>query len=198
LKAATIRIAACLASLLASTLFCGTVWSKSPPLFKFDLSPGPHAVGLKVIEQYDYSRSYRHVSDDLGRSRAEERARPLQTLVWYPAQRSSAPTLTVGDYLELWSTEMGFGHPQPSMKAKEWRAAMRATLTTHLRAVRDAQAASGRFPVIIYATEIFIGAAGACAGPEAYGQKVVAKDPDNKDLTTVVARTKLQQLSVEH
>jgi hypothetical protein len=45
-------------------------------------------VGLNVVEQYDYSRVYRHSTDALGKPYSGERARPLQTLVWYPAQKN--------------------------------------------------------------------------------------------------------------
>ena len=34
--------------------------------FHFTEKPGPEAVGLKVVEQYDFSRSYRSVTDELG------------------------------------------------------------------------------------------------------------------------------------
>ena len=33
--------------------------AQNPPLFHFTEPPGPNQVGLKVVEQYDYSRTYR-------------------------------------------------------------------------------------------------------------------------------------------
>jgi hypothetical protein len=69
--------------------------------FHFTEKPGPDAVGLKVVEQYDFSRSYRSVTDELGKPYQGERARPLQTLIWYPAQKSSGKPMTVGDYGDL-------------------------------------------------------------------------------------------------
>ena len=112
---------------------------------------GPHLPGLRVIEQYDYSRIFRYLTDELGKPYAGERARPLQTLVWYPAKSSPAKPMTVRDYMDLWSTETSFGRPKLSARAKEWRAAMRPTLEMPLRAVRDAEEASGCCPLVIYA-----------------------------------------------
>lgn len=39
------------------------------PVFHFTEQPGPHPVGLKVVEQYDESRIFRHLIDELGRQR---------------------------------------------------------------------------------------------------------------------------------
>jgi hypothetical protein len=36
-------------------------------LFHFIEKPGPRNVGLKVVEQYDYSRIYHPLTDDLGK-----------------------------------------------------------------------------------------------------------------------------------
>lgn len=78
------------AGVIAAMLFAGLcVGSGSDaqdlPLFTVLEAPGPYAVGLRVIEQYDYSRTYRAPTDDLGKPYRGERARPLQTLIWYPA-----------------------------------------------------------------------------------------------------------------
>jgi hypothetical protein len=61
--------------------------AQDAPLFRFIEKPGPHLVGLKVVQQYDYSRIYQSKSDDLGKPYQGERARPLQTLIWYPAEK---------------------------------------------------------------------------------------------------------------
>lgn len=46
--------------------------------FHFLQQPGPFDVGLRVVPQYDNSRSFGNG------------VRPLQTLVWYPAVRGAA------------------------------------------------------------------------------------------------------------
>jgi dienelactone hydrolase len=125
--------------------------AENAPLFRFAEKSGDYGVGLHVVEQYDYSRMYRHLTDDLGKPYQGERARPLQTLVWYPAEHSQAKRMTVGDYGNLWATETSFGAPRLSTRAKEWVSAMAPTLNSVLWAVRDAPQTPGRFPVVIYA-----------------------------------------------
>jgi hypothetical protein len=66
-----------------------TTAAQNVPVFQFMEKPGPHAVGLKVVKQFDYSRIYRSATDELGKPYTGERARPLQTLVWYPAEKSA-------------------------------------------------------------------------------------------------------------
>ncbi len=122
-----------------------------PPLFHFTEKPGPYPVGLKVVEQYDYSRIYRSKIDDLGKPYQGERARPLQTLIWYPAKKSSGKPMTVGDYGNLMASETSFDKPQITHDAQDWIKGMAPTLAQSLWAVRDAQLESGRFPLVIYA-----------------------------------------------
>jgi dienelactone hydrolase len=122
----------------------------SPPLFHFAGSAGPHRVGLKVVEQYDYSRSYRGSVDQFGKPSEGERARPIQTLIWYPAEHGDAPPMTVRGYLDLWATQVSFGAPVITTRAAQWRSAMAPTLSTSLWATRDAPPTPGRFPVVIY------------------------------------------------
>lgn len=139
-------------ALLFCAAFPGAAAEKQGPAFRFDLDPGPHAVGLKIVDQYDPARVYRSALDDLGKPYAGERARPLQTLVWYPAQHGGGAALSVRDYVTLWATETSFGEPMMPPVAREWLSVMTpGVLDTHLWAVRDAKAAAGHFPVVIYA-----------------------------------------------
>lgn len=119
-------------------------------MFSFPAQFGPHPAGLQVIEQYDRSRVYRPRIGTLGLPEEGERARPIQTLVWYPAEPSNSAPMRVSDYLDLWATERSFGKPSTPSRAEEWRAGMVPTLETELRAVRNAPSCTGRFPVIIY------------------------------------------------
>jgi len=120
------------------------------PLFQFMGQPGPHPVGLKVVEQYDSSRIYRSATDELGKPYTGERARPIQTLIWYPATKTQTKPMTFDDYIGLQATETTFGHPHPD-DLKETRANMGPSLAAKLWAVRDAPPEAGRFPVVIYA-----------------------------------------------
>ena len=72
------------------------VSAQGTPMFALEAKQGPHAVGLRVVEQYDYSRIFQPLIDDLGQPYRAERARPLQTLIWYPAQKSPSGPRWVG------------------------------------------------------------------------------------------------------
>jgi hypothetical protein len=60
--------------ILGALAFAVAALGQDTPLFHFTEKPGPHLVGLKVVEQYDYSRTYRSKIDDLGVSYPRERA----------------------------------------------------------------------------------------------------------------------------
>lgn len=79
-----IRVVVCVLALSIMPLLCAQRSSR----FQFTNSPGPHAVRLKVVAQYDYSRTYHSAVDELGKPYTGERARPMQTLVWYPAEKT--------------------------------------------------------------------------------------------------------------
>ena len=119
--------------------------------FQFLETPGPYCVGLQVVEQFDYSRVYRSALDALGRHYNGPRARPIQTLIWFPAASATAKEMSVADYLELWKTETRFEKPTVMPEMREALAGMRQSLTTSLWARRNAAAAPGRFPVVVYA-----------------------------------------------
>lgn len=126
-------------------------------------APRPHAVGFRVVEQYDRSRGYRGVTDPYtGQATKGERARPIQTLIWYPAERGTGSRVHADDYLRLGATTDNFGHASaerprleaayvsirvsalPSDRAK---AELAASMVAH----RDAIPNRGSFPVVIYA-----------------------------------------------
>ena len=155
-------------------------WAETGPLFHFIERAGPHAVGVRVVEQFDYSRSFGYTTDDLGRPAKGERARPLQTLIWFPAQKSHAKPMTVLDYANLLGTETRFGQSWMPESAKQWLSATSPALATALWAVRDAPPASGRFPVVIYAPSFSAKSwenADLCEYLASYGYVVVAS-PD--------------------
>jgi tetratricopeptide (TPR) repeat protein len=122
--------------------------------FQFLEKPGPYAVGLKVVEQYDYSRAYRPAIDELGKPFVGERARPLQTLIWYPAVKSDAKPMTVQSYVDLWPTETSFGKPNMPPDGKAWQKGMSPTLADAMWSVRNANIEAGRYPVVIYAPSL--------------------------------------------
>jgi dienelactone hydrolase/predicted negative regulator of RcsB-dependent stress response len=158
--------------------------------FHFTEKPGPDAVGLKVVEQYDFSRSYRSITDEVGKPYQGERARPLQTLIWYPAENNSGKPMMVGDYGDLLATETSFGKPELTADWKQWIDGMKPTLKDSMGAVRNAPLLAGRFPVVIYAPSLSSMSwenADLCEFLASHGYVVVAS-PDmgatSRDMTT--------------
>ena len=158
--------------------------------FHFTEKPGPYAVGLKVVGQYDFSRSYRSVTDELGKPYQGERARPIQTLIWYQAEKSSGKPMTVGDYGDLLATETSFGKPDLWADWKQWLDSLKPTLKDSMWAVRDAPLLAGRFPLVIYAPSLSSMSwenADLCEYLASHGYVVIAS-PDmgatSRDMTT--------------
>lgn len=120
-----IMIAMCAPAAAASEM------AKSSP-FTFAEEPGTFAVGLRVADLRDTSRAF-----------GKEHSRPLQTLVWYPALANTSPPMTVGDYVRLTLSE-------PELHTK-WMSRVGASVAGRLRAIRNANPAQGRYPVVIYA-----------------------------------------------
>jgi len=167
--------------LLTALVFaCLPGYAENPALFRFTEKPGSYEVGLKVVEQYDHARTFHGALDDLGKANLEEPARPLQTLVWYPARRNNGNGMTVGDYGKLLVTETNFRATHMPQEWKPWIDAMAPTLKDKLWAVRDAPAIAGKFPVVIYAPSFGLMAwenADLCEYLASHGYVVIAS-PD--------------------
>lgn len=128
--------------------------------FSFDVTPGPHSVGLRVVQQYDHARGYLGKYDVVtGKPVSGESARPVQTVVWYPAQKSGK-AVVYGDYFRLAASEERFDQTEAAIAANvEGRlngapvGAARAheEMKRRMWALRDARPADGKFPVVIYA-----------------------------------------------
>lgn len=112
----------------------------------FTIESGPFAVGLRIVDQYDRTRTFQTQAG----VESKNSARPLQTLVWYPATKSSLPLMSVGDYLALIKTETSFDQPEETATAKEWNFYLSSVSTARLRAQRNAAAAVGHFPIVVY------------------------------------------------
>ena len=147
--------------LLVCLLLCSTMAAHAADTFHFRAAPGPHAVGVNVVQQYDRSRLYKTAVDPYtGEPARGERARPLQAIVWYPAD-AGGRRQTFRDYLETGPTEDDFARGSAEVKrltdamieegAGTRRAALLRDLSRTMLAVRDAPARKGSFPVVIYA-----------------------------------------------
>ena len=146
---------AVLVALIASGLTIASAQTAPEFQFRFTEKPGPYRVGFKVIEQYDRSRVFQIASDELGKPTNTAGPRPLQTLVWYPAEKSSAKIMTFGDYAALIKTETSFSRPvdpgQPQTFIEQYMHGVTALKTW---AFQDAPTQEGRFPLVIYAPSI--------------------------------------------
>ncbi len=115
---------------------------------------GPHAVGLRIVQQYDYSRMLEAPVDAFGKAGNAGPARPIQTLVWYPAKRSSAAHMQVADYHQASLSEVDFAvsSTETAKQRAAWVAGpMKAPFGASTLAVRGATPEDGSFPVVIYA-----------------------------------------------
>lgn len=149
--------------LFVSCFLCTTMAAQAADTFTFSNPPGPHAVGVKVVQQYDRSRVYKTAVDPYtGEAAQGERARPVQTIVWYPAGGGGGGTRqSFRDYLETGATEDGFRRSKAEVKrltgqgieegAGTRRPALLRDLARPMLALRDATAKKGSFPVVIYA-----------------------------------------------
>lgn len=131
--------------------------------FEFTEKPGDYAVGFKVVQQYDTTRTYLGRFDDTtGEPVKQNRARPIQTLIWYPAKQSPNQ-MHYDDYLLLSGSEDDFSRSAeqiaavadfrlrdfvpPNMPASTIESIKQQTMW----AARDASAIDAKFPVVIYA-----------------------------------------------
>ncbi|MBQ5942771.1 MULTISPECIES: CocE/NonD family hydrolase [unclassified Massilia] len=146
--------------LLAAIFFVATA-AHGAGHFSFSNPPGPHAVGVKFVQQYDRTRLFKRRIDAItGEPARGERARPVQTIVWYPAARGGKP-LAYRDYLETMATEDEFARGAEQVRrltderiegnAGSRREALLREVAAPMRAVRDARAQDGKYPVVIYA-----------------------------------------------
>lgn len=143
------------------------LFSISPVSLATDLSfaggAGTYAVGLRVVQLYDRSRTYPGKIDLLtGDEARRDRARPLQALIWYPANKNTGGAVSYADYLRTAATEERFQRSDaeidyfvvnymeenyPNLDAQQRRGALAKTMLAR----RDGKPVSGKFPVVIYA-----------------------------------------------
>ncbi|MEK7727408.1 MAG: hypothetical protein AAB354_03285 [candidate division KSB1 bacterium] len=143
----------------ALLFYAASAFAQTPRLWN-GLRQGPHAVGFKFERQFDHARPYQNEREEQGRL-IKNRGRPMQMFIWYPAETSkSAKPLRYEEYLYLndtdsepwqWRAE----HKQAVLEnyAQELEAFggnLQPLLATETAAVKDAQAARGKFPLVIF------------------------------------------------
>lgn len=132
-------------------------------------APARYGVGFRLVREIDHSRTTGPVRDFEGRANGTT-AWPMMIGVWYPtAASSSAPRVTLGDYLVLSKLRDGdrpvteadriAGHndmksfAQFALRREITDSAAAAAYGQRMNAVRNAAPASGRFPVVIAGTD---------------------------------------------
>lgn len=133
------------------------------------MSPGPHAIGFKTVELYDYSRLIVPKSDYFGNPIPGNKARPMQICIWYPAQASDDATMVFGEYsFPMPDDDELFGFVS-EMQNREIQYLQRRMMggpevmlrinNLQMAAIRDAPRAEGSFPLIVYESDRGMGIA---------------------------------------
>lgn len=134
-------------------------FAQLPPLWG-NLTPGPHAVGFKTIEKYDYSRTFQPKYDYFGNPLQNEIARPVQVCIWYPAQPADdAPSMVLGEYVFPNPEDVEFFRHVSGLQRRELgflgallndAGVMLDIMNVPVMAVRDALPAEGQFYALAY------------------------------------------------
>jgi len=150
--------------ILAAFGFSGMVYSYES-ILKFELKPGPYAVGFKSINNYDYTRTFFSAYDQYG-EKVLQRARPIQTSIWYPADIKKAEKkeqMPFIEYAYLMAHELGERELTDAVKNEVIRGfhlffstpeSRKQELTVITNAVRNGEPASGTFPLVVYGPSI--------------------------------------------
>jgi dienelactone hydrolase len=139
------------------------------PLLWGDLKPGPHAVGYRRLYQLDQTRQYDPEFTTDPAAQPAHRPRPILICIWYPAQKTGAKPMEYRQYLDVSSDDPQLASfvqrlthhfravvceetigKSPGKLTPPEATAFDRLLATKTFAVKDAPAAAGRFPVVIY------------------------------------------------
>ena len=150
---------------LLAVLLAAASAAHAQSLFTFSNQPGEHGVGVRFIKQYDGSRPFaKSRSFWTGGRSKDDRGRPIQTVIWYPAAKGGQP-VKWGDYLSLigWETNFNLGAREEKQLVDGWLEMVtdgkrpdlvEAERSKPMWAVRGAAPKTGKFPVVIYAPSI--------------------------------------------
>jgi dienelactone hydrolase len=125
----------------------------SPFSFSFHQPFGKYAVGFRIVEQYDRSRSFS--TDAPGQTNSLHPGRPLQTLIWYPAISGLTTSMKIGDFEDLITQETSFTTPALHGQSQDFvHAFMQGTEQDRTVSIKDAKPVNHKFPVIVYAPSV--------------------------------------------
>ena len=132
-------------------------------LLKRKLEPGEHAVGFRIVQKYDASRSYFPSKDYFGQRTQYPLGRPMQVAIWYPAApRKGAHRMHMGDYPGFSASDIEFAkstdadrkraiEAQINGASEASRAGMARLLEEETAVYLDADIVAGQWPIILYA-----------------------------------------------
>jgi len=159
------RLVLLVAVAFTASVFHSRAAAQTPPLWG-SLRPGPHAVGYREEITPDPSRTFFPERDYEGKPYPGDRSRPVLIQLFYPAPvGSNAPRMLYGDYLNiegdtpasaavaegLRRRTRGIHDYYQNKYLQPYKGGLFERLTKmETAAVRDAPAAGGRFPVVIY------------------------------------------------
>ena len=196
--------------LLGILLAAGTALSAGEAPLWGNLESGSHAVGFMAIEKYDYSRTFQPKRDYFGRILPGERARPIQVCVWYPAiEQADAMPVVLSEYAFTPPEDQGFYDFLSAVQNREVvflhrvfrnnQTTVLEALSTDMNAVKNADPAPGKFPVLIYHSDFNSGIAEnavlceylashgfVVALTHAFGSAAVRSEPSAAGLETMV------------
>jgi len=125
------------------------------------LPAGSHKVGLKIIQTYDYSRTFGIINTEDGVSK--NNARPIQILIWYPSS-DDGDRICYSDYIITGFSEVDFTnysnkqklefinrHKRVFQKNGADSTSINSILNRSCYARVNAQSIDGNFPLIVYA-----------------------------------------------
>lgn len=113
------------------------------------LPDGPFTPGFRLVEASDATRSFPS-EDGTGLV-----PRPLRVYVWYPAGGTSAPPMRFDDYVRMALDDFGTDIlPVPLTKGLE-PGGLEKLRGSSVRAVRDAAAAAGKFPLLVFGQGLY-------------------------------------------
>lgn len=121
------------------------------------LQPGPHRVGLRTTFLFDASRTWKTTRPYKEPFSPDRNGRPIRLDVWYPAAAGAQPLMRFRDYIEA-PAPKGFADLQNIIAQRDRLIvsldvpgpAIPALSETRVNAIRNAPAAPGRFPVLLY------------------------------------------------
>ena len=152
--------------ILFMMIFWASTVTHAEGLFKFSNVPGIHGVGVRYVKQYDRTRTFTPQRGMLASvfSKKENRARPIQTVIWYPSEKGGQG-IKYDTYLQLvgWETDLERSPREQARTVDAWlqmvtegkrKGQVESERRRAMWAVRDAVPKAGKFPVVIYAPSI--------------------------------------------